>query len=264
MPYIDFAGNTRELTAGETLVGSGPQAGWRLQNDGLAPRHLTFVVDADGRTTVRPHSGNTVVTVDGERVPSHGRVLADGDVLCAGSASMTFLESIAATRGSRSSRVAASGAPAHLVDEAAGVAYPLDRLVTRIGRGVTSDVFVPSLAVSREHAEVRAEAGGFVLHALGSAGTQVNGGRASVVVLEEGDVVALGGTELRYTRQALPPGIQVRRAGDVDAAVASRATTMLRTSDIAAAARPTRPWLVVAALLGFAALTAAAALWLLR
>lgn len=259
MPYIDFAGNTRELPAGETLVGSGPQAGWRLQNDGLAPRHFTLTVRPDGGTLVCPHSARTVVAVNGERLPLHPTPLEHGDVLLAGGATMVYLERLAEAPRRASAESAATG---HLVNDAAGEAYPLDRPVVRIGRGAGSDVFVPHPSVSRAHAEVRAEAGGLVLHSFGSSGTRVNGHSARVTVLEEGDVIAVGATELRFTRGPLPEGARVLRdAGGRDAAVTDRGTTVVRAEDVAAGDAPRARAALVAALV---AITAAAAWWLLR
>ncbi|MFL5579522.1 MAG: FHA domain-containing protein [Gemmatimonadaceae bacterium] len=260
MPFIDYAGNTRELPPGETLVGSGPQARWRLQNDGLAPRHFTLAVHAGGRVTVQPHSARTVVAINGERAPLGPTTLAHGDVLRAGRASLCYLEHLADAGPPPAAR--AGGPPAHLVDEAAGEAFPLDRPLVRIGRGAGSDVPVRDPAVSRTHAEVRAEAGELVLHPVGSTGTRVNERRTGVTVLEEGDVIEVGERRLRFTRAPLAPGLNVRRGAPAPADERSvRPTTSVRLVTLRGGRAP-HPWWVVAALLGLAVFTAAFA-WLL-
>ncbi len=209
MPFIDFAGNTRELRTGDTLVGSGPRVRWRMQNHGLAPRHFTFTVGEDGVATVRPHSAHTVVAVNGQRAPLEPLRLSHGDVIAVGSATLRFLERLDADEAPPAP--SAAGA-AFLVDEVNRVAYPLDRDVVRIGRGAGSDIHLRDLSVSRLHAKIRAEAGGLVMHSIGSAGTLVNGRRAAVTVLEEGDVIEVGGRTLRFTRAALPEGVTVERS----------------------------------------------------
>ena len=78
---------------------------------------------------------------------------------------------------------------------------------------IEADTFPPGLnedvirdpTASRFHAEIRREAGGFVLHARGSAGTMVNNRRvASPCMLEEGDQIEIAYTVLRFTKTAPP------------------------------------------------------------
>jgi len=78
----------------------------------------------------------------------------------------------------------------------------------RIGRMRENDVVVNNLAVSRFHATLRRDGGGFVLEDLGSEnGTQVNGKRVSgTVPIAPGDVIQLGKYELRIDAK---PGMQI-------------------------------------------------------
>ena len=48
MGFIEYRGEVRELTPGETVVGSGSQAGWRLQQADLAARHFAVTTGLDG------------------------------------------------------------------------------------------------------------------------------------------------------------------------------------------------------------------------
>ena len=259
VPFIHYAGKTRELRPGDTLVGSGQRVRWRIRSAGLAPRHFTLTVHEDGSTTVRPHSAHTVVAVNGQRAPLAAARLAHGDLISAGSATLRFLE----RRDADDVRPAAGDAsPAFLVDDAGAVAYPLDRPAVRIGRGAGADIQVRDPSVSRLHAKIRAEAGGLVLHSIGSAGTLVNGRRAAVSVLEEGDVVEVGGRTLRFTRLALAEGVTVEHAPPRSQDELSRQTTSRVRLVELAGRRSDHPWWVVAALLGFAIFTALAS-WLL-
>jgi len=67
-----------------------------------------------------------------------------------------------------------------------------------IGRGPGNDLVLPSLAVSREHAEILRTAEGFAIRDLGSRnGIVLNGQRTEQTALKQGDVVTIGDVELR-------------------------------------------------------------------
>lgn len=91
----------------------------------------------------------------------------------------------------------AKGSPA-LVHRQTGQPYPLSRTVTTIGRQADNTITLPDPQVSRHHARVSWQAGGFVIEDLGSAnGTYVNeqlvtGPR----LLRHGYVVHMGNTVL--------------------------------------------------------------------
>lgn len=84
--------------------------------------------------------------------------------------------------------------------EQSGTRYPLvaGRLV--LGRSPACEVCLESLGISRQHAELREEAGAVVLHDLGSAnGTYLNDQRLSQpVALHDGDLIRLGQIVLRF------------------------------------------------------------------
>jgi hypothetical protein len=86
--------------------------------------------------------------------------------------------------------------PARLVERSdgrGGRSYPLNPGVTTIGRDEENDVVVASDHVSRRHAEVRWDGGGFILLDLGSKnGTLLNGRRVAVPEpLRGGDEITL-------------------------------------------------------------------------
>jgi len=92
---------------------------------------------------------------------------------------------------------------AWLVDERWAKAYPLAEAVT-IGRGAQNTIILRDPAVSRMHAEVMQESGGFVLHAHGASGTRVNGvAIGDTCVLHDDDVIEIAFSTLRFTTR--PP-----------------------------------------------------------
>ena len=84
-------------------------------------------------------------------------------------------------------------ATAYLVYEFERRAYPLSDAGFTIGRDSASDIVVREPAVSRSHAEVRAEGGEYVLHTSGTTGTRVNGELINTPrQLKDGDRIEVG------------------------------------------------------------------------
>ena len=95
-----------------------------------------------------------------------------------------------------------SGAEAWLVDERWFKAYPLFEETT-IGRGSKCTIIVRDPAVSRVHAKVTRSGSAYTLECYGSSGTKLNGGPiGSDTVLQEGDVIDVAFTSLRFTTKA--------------------------------------------------------------
>jgi hypothetical protein len=88
-----------------------------------------------------------------------------------------------------------SGQPRLVVD---GVAHPLTRAVTRLGRGTDVDIRVDDPGASRHHAEILLGRE-VVLRDLNSTnGTYVDGVQVGEVVLRDDNVIQLGGTRLTF------------------------------------------------------------------
>ena len=84
-----------------------------------------------------------------------------------------------------------------------GKRHELTQRQVVIGRSRDCDITLADPNVSRRHAEVRLEPGGYVVADLGSTnGVEVNGRRVDQARLEEGDVILLGQTELRFERSS--------------------------------------------------------------
>ena len=80
----------------------------------------------------------------------------------------------------------------------AGKLFTVGSRPVTFGRGDENDVVINSLLVSRVHAELRPEAGGYVLQDRGSSnGTWVNGSRVSAQQLHPGDEIVIGGETFR-------------------------------------------------------------------
>lgn len=74
-----------------------------------------------------------------------------------------------------------------------------DGVATTIGRGPQCEVSITDPRVSRAHAQVVADGDTATIRDLGSSnGTFVNGRRVKQQALRHGDVLSLGGCEIRY------------------------------------------------------------------
>lgn len=74
-----------------------------------------------------------------------------------------------------------------------------DEVAATVGRGDHCDIMIPLPHVSRAHAEVTAKGDVATIRDLGSSnGTYVNGRRIQQQVLRHGDVVTVGGCEIRF------------------------------------------------------------------
>ena len=116
--------------------------------------------------------------------------------------------------------------PAYLVDLRWGVAYPLHRVCTSVGRDASNPVIIRDAAASRSHCEIQRNGDDFALHPIGGAETHVNGERVSEArPLAEGDLVEIAYSRFRFTRK--PPSRDILPAPEhpaVDSDFAARNT----------------------------------------
>jgi predicted component of type VI protein secretion system len=262
MPYLELEGSSnqdapRELS-GDTIVGSGSQAGWRLHNFDLAARHFRVRISSDGSCTVAPCSSQNVVVVNGAPASSRGEALSSGDAIAAGSARFIFLEQVTDPRPAPS----AAPEPAFLLDGSEGVGYPLEKRVTQVGREIGCAVVLRDPTVSRFHADIRAEAGEFVLYSMGSSGTLVNGNPVnSPKMLVPRDQIRIGSSTLSFIRGSLPTGVKIGSFDPRKDAAIHRRPTMTGGRAISARAAMGNP--LVMAAIAAAALAMAVVLYLL-
>ena len=248
MPFLELNGEVHELSDAETTVGSGAQATWRLASHDLAARHFVVVLDPATGAELEPCSPQSVVVVNGKQV-STGRVaLRAGDVIAAGEARFRFIEDRVAL-AALTQRTSDASDGAHLIDERARGAYPLTHRTTTIGRDVSSVVRLKDPRVSRFHADIRMEAGSWVLYPMGASGTVVNGQRISAPhVLCEDDRVSIGGSSFRFTKSPLPADVQaaesVLELNDPQAMRATLLHGVVTTGERPTAEGPSRLWLL--------------------
>lgn len=83
-----------------------------------------------------------------------------------------------------------------------GIYYPVPQgKVVTIGRGADAHLRLRDGLASRRHAEVKAQMASCVISDLGSAnGTHVNGCPVKDRELEDGDVIAIGGTRIVFSK----------------------------------------------------------------
>jgi pSer/pThr/pTyr-binding forkhead associated (FHA) protein len=198
MPWLSDGTTAHQLHDGEVIVGSGSEADWRVASADLMPRHFLLLVHGLN-ASIRPMNTENVVVVNGQQLSGAPLTLHDGDVIAAGSGRFVYTDDaprVTPTRAADQSR----DRVAYLVDDRASTAYRLASRSTGIGRDQSNAVVIRDPTASRFHAEIRREAGGFVLHARGSAGTAVNDRRvAGPWMLEEGDRIEIAYTVLRFT-----------------------------------------------------------------
>ncbi len=83
---------------------------------------------------------------------------------------------------------------------------PLTRALVSIGRRVENTIVLDDPRISRNHAELRAVKGRYVLYDLDSkGGSFVNGVRVTQSLLYPGDVISLAGLNLVYGQKNPPP-----------------------------------------------------------
>jgi predicted component of type VI protein secretion system len=221
-PELD--GNPREFS-GELMVGSGSQAQWRIAGQDLAARHFKIRAADDGSASVVPASPQNVVVLNGKQVAPSGSPITSGDVVAAGGARFVYL----LRADSKRPPAPPPAAEAHLIDTAGRKGYTLRKRVVQIGREIGCSIVLKDPTVSRFHADVRGEAGEYVLYSQGSSGTKVNSQAVNAPrLLVEGDQIAIGDTLFTFTRQTLPPGVRSVQFEDHDDDAFSRRSTQLQ------------------------------------
>ncbi|MBK5187734.1 MAG: FHA domain-containing protein, partial [Gemmatimonadaceae bacterium] len=210
-------------------------------------------------------SPQNVVVLNGEQVPTDGAPLHTGDVVAAGQARFVFLNDLKAKRPAPVTEMP----EAHLIDATNRKGYTLRRRVVQIGREIGCSIVLKDPTVSRFHADVRAEGGQFVLYAMGSSGTKVNGEPCVVPrLLSEGDQITMGDTTFTFSSQPMPPGIRAVQFEDHEDDSFSRKNTQLAqravTSEHGKFARANRKQLpIVPILIGAAVIVVLLLLFLL-
>lgn len=261
MAWLEYGGRLRKLPDGISVVGSGPDASFRVDDADLMPRHF-IVHPRDDHVEVAAFSPDVVVRVAGAQIGTDSHPTSYGSPIQAGSAEFH----IWAQQPAQYAAASAPPARAWLIDEREGLAYPLDRAVTPIGRSSANLVKLADPTASRFHAQIRREAGGFALHVVGSAGGSINGRRVSAPrLLADGDAIELAYATFRFTTGAVPPGLRVVPVPAEGSPAVTERPTMAKERISLAQPRPSQPPAVLrtAVVLGIVTALAVAAAALL-
>jgi hypothetical protein len=106
--------------------------------------------------------------------------------------------------------------------------FPLKQPVINIGRRLDNQLVIDDPRVSRNHAQLRAIKGRFVVFDLNSTGgTFVNGQRASQTVLYPGDVISLAGVALIFGQDNPPPRPDLKETAPLSNITTERPTAIL-------------------------------------
>jgi pSer/pThr/pTyr-binding forkhead associated (FHA) protein len=212
MAHIRLDDKEIELSVGELRIGTGDDAGIRLDAGPEKGTLAIIIVDPRGTTTVRRVAGGTTILVNGvalgaepapllhgDRIEVAGRQLRFSDDRNAGSTVLmpAFGTPAAPTVASDRGRAGASGG--RVVSLVDGREYPVPAAGLRIGRDAACDIVVPGTDVSRHHAELTLGPGGYVVRDLSANGVYVNGARTGDAhILRRGDVIRVGAEEFRF------------------------------------------------------------------
>lgn len=106
--------------------------------------------------------------------------------------------------------------------------FPLKQSVINIGRRLDNQLVIDDPRISRNHAQLRAIKGRFVIFDLNSTGgTFVNGQRTSQSVMYPGDVISLAGVPLVYGQDNPPPRPDLAETNPLNQTSAERKTAYL-------------------------------------
>ena len=106
--------------------------------------------------------------------------------------------------------------------------FPLTQSVINIGRRLDNQLVIDDPRISRNHAQLRAIKGRFVIFDLNSTGgTFVNGQRTSQSVMYPGDVISLAGVPLVFGQDNPPPRPDLANTSPLNEASGERPTAFL-------------------------------------
>lgn len=120
--------------------------------------------------------------------------------------------------------------------------FPLTMPVVNIGRRLDNQLVIEDPRVSRNHSQLRAIKGRFVIFDLNSTGgTFVNGQRTNQSVLYPGDVISLAGVALIFGQDNPPPRLDLKDTAPLESAAANRSTALFKDKEQSAANSKTPP-----------------------
>lgn len=216
MIHLQIDGERYPIAAGETVIGSASDSTVVLEGEGVRPRHAVVQGMAAGAAAIRAADTQAEVRVNGVRLGSDPTPLLHGDKIEISGQELLVVDPARAgsTQLFDSGAFADLAAPSiprgkgtrtggRLVCLTDGREYSVGPGPLSLGRDAGCDVVVSGSEVSRQHAEIRNEPGGYLLLDLSVNGTYVNGERIGKThVLARADVIRIGNDEFRFYADA--------------------------------------------------------------
>ena len=217
---------------GNSLGGDAPDA-VVLSELAMAPLAGRIMVPPDGPPTIQRLASSVPLSLDGVMLGASPRVLPDGATLQVGSVRMRYYETAASAEGAAPdvprrqreseratqvfSAIGAPALPAALVALDSGRMIRLPARDIVLGRSEDADVHLAGEGVSRRHAVIRPEDGGYTIADESTNGTFVNGARLTTRhVLKAGDTIAFGTEQFRF--EPIDAALAARLAGGLPSA----------------------------------------------
>ena len=191
VPYLEFQNDTRTLGPGVLTIGSGTEAAWRIRDHDLLPVHAIVAPASGGDALISRARSDALVSVNGVEVKAGEHRIKFNDVIQLNSARLIYRQ------------VAHEGSSdvGFLRDVRRNRAYKLSHNTT-IGRDAICEVLVQEPSVSRIHAEITRDRDGYHVAPKDRSYTLLNGERlVTPTLLREGDELAIGRTNLRFTTE---------------------------------------------------------------
>jgi hypothetical protein len=234
------------LPVGETRIGGSGKGTLAFPELAAHAPMASILVESGGPARLWPFGKEARdIAVDGVPVGATPVVLRHGATIEAAGLRLVFAElrelrtatEVMSARSPRPSTLgggtigAAAGPRAQLVSAGTGVIAVIPTGTLVIGRAPDSDVVIPTRDVSRRHAVIRRGPEGYVIRDLSTNGTFVNGQRVNEsLVLSMGDIISIGGEQLRFEVDA---GLPLDAGSDASRGAQSAHSRMVEP--------PTRP-----------------------
>ena len=216
MIHLEIGGERYAVATGDTVIGSAPDNEVVLGGEGVQPRHAVVQATPPGSAAIRVAASEAEVKVNGVRLGAEPTPLLHGDKIAIGTHELRVVDS---TRGGstqlfdsgafadlvppKSSKPAAGKTGGRLVCLTDGREYQVGSTPLTLGRDAGSNVVVSGSEVSRQHAEIRSDAEGYLLVDLSVNGSYVNGERMGKTHrLARADIIRIGNDEFRFYADA--------------------------------------------------------------
>jgi pSer/pThr/pTyr-binding forkhead associated (FHA) protein len=258
MIHLEIGGERYAVATGETVIGSAPDNAVVLGGEGVQPRHAVVQATPPGSAAIRVAASEAEVKVNGVRLGAEPTPLLHGDKIAIGSHELRVVDS---TRGGstqlfdsgafadlvppKSNKPAAGKTGGRLVCLTDGREYQVGSSALTLGRDASSNVVVSGSEVSRQHAEIRSDAEGYLLVDLSVNGTYVNGERMGKTHrLARADVIRIGNDEFRFYADAsaaaavAPPAEPAQPPASQPPGASHRLSDTMFDLRVAAAAQP--------------------------